>query len=870
MKKKIIALVLAVTVLVGAIVGGTLAYLADTDSAVNVATVGNVKVEQTELQRADKNAALTSELVPFVQGQKLYPAYPQAGDAAYDLGENGLWNEAALKGVMDKIVLVENTGKSELYFRTWVAFECPTNVEFGKDIIANLNDDAFTWTAHEVVTIGETNYAVMCGTYDYVLAPKTTAPASLLQVVMNHNVDNAKVEACGDTYEVLAFTQAVQTENMESASVALDAAFPAGLPWTAKSIADETPTLVANTEEFKSAIAAGKNIALVNDIVADFAESYVTVAKGADIELNLNGHDIIATSETTGKNQNAIIVKGDLTVVGNGTIGLTFTGANMGWNNSASVFSVEGGTLTLEKGVSVINFGGSDMAYGIDVNSTGGTTTLNINGAEVYSTYTGVRLFNNHRTALNTVNFNGGVVVGNNRDIWAQNPSANAVDANAIVNIADGYEYTIEVQTTSNNSRKYYFGESVTFVGNNDDLATAIKNADKETVVLPKGEYTLPTLAEKDGVTIRGAADGSTVIGGENASTGFASNFGKNTTVENITFSGSSNGVRWSYAKGGDSTFNNCTFAGDSTYGFHIDSSNGATFTFNDCTFIGFNAFAGDLTKVVFNNCTFLSNGNYGHTNIWSVAEFNNCTWGDNTSVGQGKDSGAKLYFNGVEESYHHEFIGSAESLFAFAKSVNEGNDSWKGQKVVLVADIDLANKVWTPIGQTGATEFKGIFDGQGYTISNLKIDSSAQTGEHYSSGLFGWAESGVTIQNVKVDGATVVGNHNVAVIVGYTYSAKITNCHVTNANIVCNHANNDACGDKCGLIAGYAADESRITDCSASDSTVKAGRDAGQLVGCGYNKSMKNGAATNVTVTANGDCTGANINEALIGRVMG
>ena len=51
----------------------------------------------------------------------------------------------------------------------------------------------------------------------------------------------------------------------------------------------------------------------------------------------------------------------------------------------------------------------------------------------------------------------------------------------------------------------------------------------------------------------------------------------------------------------------------------------------------------------------------------------------------------------------------------------------------------------------------------------------------------------------------------------------------------------------------------------------MKAGRDAGQLVGCGYNVSMSNCTATNVTVTATGNCNEEkNINNAVIGRVMG
>ncbi len=473
-----------------------------------------------------------------------------------------------------------------------------------------------------------------------------------------------------------------------------------------------------------------------------------------------------------------------------------------------------------------------------------GTDTLNISNTQflgdIIADKTAVEIHNNSASQVYNVNIDN-VVVGSGiiNGLYRIKP-ANVGEVNVKVD---------NVASAATNSA---------------ELKNAIK--DNTTVYLQAGDYTLPSLANNTGVTIEGAE--GAVIGGDNATTGFSSNFGKDTTIKNITFSGKSNGVRWSYAKGGTTTFEDCTFAGDSVYGFHIDSSNGATFIFNNCTFKGFNAFAGDLKKVVFNNCTFLSNGNYGHTNIWSVGEFNNCTWGDKTSVSPGS-GGGDLYFNGVKESYHHEFIGSAESLFDFAKSVNEGKDSWKGQKVILVDDIDLNNAVWAPIGQTGATEFKGIFDGQNHTIKNLNIDSSAQTGEHYSSGLFGWAESGVTIQNVIVNGAKVVGNHNVAVIVGYTYSSKIINCHVTNADIVCNHANDDACGDKCGIIGGYAGDESRFTNCSATDCTVKAGRDAGQIIGCGYNKSIKDCSATNVTVTATGECTGANINENLIGRVM-
>ena len=185
--------------------------------------------------------------------------------------------------------------------------------------------------------------------------------------------------------------------------------------------------------------------------------------------------------------------------------------------------------------------------------------------------------------------------------------------------------------------------ESTTVVNGNDTLKNAVK--DNTTIYLEEGNYSLPTLSGKTGVTIEAAP--GTVIGGENTSTGFGGNFGKDTTIKNLSFEGSTNGVRYSYANGGTTVFEDCTFAGDSTYGFHIDQSNGATFIFKNCTFSGFNAFAGDLVSVTFENCTFLHNGNYGHTNIWSVAHFNNCTFGEGVTYG-GRGDSYQIYVDGV------------------------------------------------------------------------------------------------------------------------------------------------------------------------------------------------------------------------------
>ena len=219
--------------------------------------------------------------------------------------------------------------------------------------------------------------------------------------------------------------------------------------------------------------------------------------------------------------------------------------------------------------------------------------------------------------------------------------------------------------------------------------------------------------------------------------------------------------------------------------------------------------------------------------------------------------------------------IASAKGMFWFANEVNVNKNNFNGKTVKLVADIDLANAAWTPIGQTGATTFNGVFDGQNFTISNLNVNSETQTGEHYSSGLFGWVETHTKecgiIKNVKIDGANVKGHHNCGALVGYITEkyAIVENCHVANATIACTYANGDADGDKAGALIGNATVATTVKNCTAANSTVSGGRDSGQVIGAGKEANVTDCSATNVTVTANGTGTGVNVRNEVIGRLL-
>ena len=106
--------------------------------------------------------------------------------------------------------------------------------------------------------------------------------------------------------------------------------------------------------------------------------------------------------------------------------------------------------------------------------------------------------------------------------------------------------------------------------------------------------------------------------------------------------------------------------------------------------------------------------------------------------------------------------------------------------------------------------------------------------------------------------------------VIGAAVIAVGADLLVDNATIVAKHATDDACGDKVGVIVGHAGNAGvKVENCSAANSTVTAGRDAGQIVGAAKTANLVGCTATNVTVTAGGDCTGANINNAIIGRTL-
>ena len=122
--------------------------------------------------------------------------------------------------------------------------------------------------------------------------------------------------------------------------------------------------------------------------------------------------------------------------------------------------------------------------------------------------------------------------------------------------------------------------------------------------------------------------------------------------------------------------------------------------------------------------------------------------------------------------------IGTAAALKSFAAKVNAG-DTFIGKTVKLIADIDLKNENWAPIG-TIDNNFEGNFDGNGCTVKNLNISEPALDSDGYAyAGLFGVTAGSevapnsiknVVLENVKIS----TTGHIVAAAVAYPYYTKI------------------------------------------------------------------------------------------------
>lgn len=136
-------------------------------------------------------------------------------------------------------------------------------------------------------------------------------------------------------------------------------------------------------------------------------------------------------------------------------------------------------------------------------------------------------------------------------------------------------------------------------------------------------------------------------------------------------------------------------------------------------------------------------------------------------------------YKCGTNTDFNEFFqIKDADSLNLFNKLISAGQTNLNGR---LVNDIDFENATFGGIG-TDANRYKGTFDGNGKTISNITIKNTTK-----GTGLFNHVE-GATISNLNIENVTVNSNDKYidssSALVGCCYGAKIDNINIISGTI--------------------------------------------------------------------------------------
>ncbi|AWI05552.1 cell wall-binding repeat-containing protein [Clostridium drakei] len=201
----------------------------------------------------------------------------------------------------------------------------------------------------------------------------------------------------------------------------------------------------------------------------------------------------------------------------------------------------------------------------------------------------------------------------------------------------------------------------------------------------------------------------------------------------------------------------------------------------------------------------------------------------------------------------------------ASAAQLNKVRD-YLDKNFVLAADIDLSSYAnWEPIGAFKAISdkpedeetpdpkfaFRGSFNGNGHSISNLKIDR-----KNMAIGLFGCIieneNKSVVIHNLIVKNVNVTGyNDLIGGVIGHQASgAPIEKIELIGDNKI---TGNDKSANVGGIVGG--AMNSNITDCK-SEANIIVNGDGNNLVGIlggGFGNCSLSGCSAKGSITVNG-----------------
>ena len=207
--------------------------------------------------------------------------------------------------------------------------------------------------------------------------------------------------------------------------------------------------------------------------------------------------------------------------------------------------------------------------------------------------------------------------------------------------------------------------------------------------------------------------------------------------------------------------------------------------------------------------------------------------------------------------------IDTPAKLDRLATRVNEG-DPFENTYFKMTADIVYSyESAWdhvsseennyTCIGNS-MKPFKGIFDGNGHTISGIRVYQVSS----YNFGLFGWIDKGAVVKNLTLGNCRFTAGDNTGALVGRVdMGSTLENCHVMSD--VCIHDLNN--GNWHGGVVGYMY-HGKVADCTCS-ATLSIADDKtcgryGGIVGQMQSGTLINNLAYNVKLPASSHFSGS------------
>ena len=257
--------------------------------------------------------------------------------------------------------------------------------------------------------------------------------------------------------------------------------------------------------------------------------------------------------------------------------------------------------------------------------------------------------------------------------------------------------------------------------------------------------------------------------------------------------------------------------------------------------------------------------------------------------------------------------ISDLDELKWFRDAVN-GGDNYDNKYVELAADIDLDGEEWTPIGVAtyttnnyapaeGSKVFCGEFDGNGKTLSNLKVTKDIEGSdpdEDANLGLFGITGEGAVIKDLTITNVDIsTTGRNVGALAGFAYKATLDNITI-DGDINISGGNNVA--GVCGMTRYHDMSATNITvsgedgslingnnivggifaeiapngstqtfsNLSVENIEIKGVGGVGGIVGLLTNGSMSDVSVENVALTGKTEWNGAPMGRIRMGSVVG